>query len=115
MPVVLDYASPTTHPLFQGRLLSKIPTVVAITSSIAILARSVLLTQSAQLSLLVPTDCGTGRHEAQQAQYSLVFALAIPIAAWLAARYVHTGVIASRCAVLASVIGWFTCFLFVPH
>ncbi len=113
MPVILDYQTPTPSRGYCeafGVLVS----VSAWLSAVVTVAWGVRLTERAQLALLVPYSCGTGRHEAEGMVYwGVPLGVLLTVALWVASRLLGHGQLVCRCASWAAVVGWLTCVCFV--
>ncbi|MFT3787816.1 MAG: hypothetical protein QM770_16870 [Tepidisphaeraceae bacterium] len=115
MHTVLDYASPTTPQEHDWRVAA-IPSAIAVVSALVLFVWSTQLAAAAQIALIVPTDCGTGRHDAERTLYYCVpYCLTVPIAGWFGAHRTQMGVIFSRCAVWTSILAWGVSTLFVAY
>jgi hypothetical protein len=88
--------------------------IVGVASAIWVMWLSVSLAQRAQLALMVPTDCGTGRHEAEGLlMFSVPAALLIPTGAWVVSRMAGYAQLLSRCALWSAILGWIVSVVFV--
>jgi hypothetical protein len=113
MAIALDYASPKFRRL-PLRGLGTAAALVAIASSVIVIIRSVRLAQQAQLALMVPTTCGTGRHEAEELLMFLVpWMLVFPAGAWVVSRFAGYAQLACRCSLWSAVLGWAVSVVFV--
>ena len=113
MAVALEYASPRL-PRFPMRCVGFCAAMVGVASAIGVIWVSVSLAQRAQLALMVPTDCGTGRHEAAGLlMFSMPAALLIPAGAWVVSRLAGYAQLLSRCALWSAVLGWILSVVFV--
>lgn len=113
MRITLDYASPRL-PRLRLWPIGVVAAVFAVASAAVIIWWSVVLAQRAQLALIVPTDCGTGRHEAaDMLMFFVPFALPIPACAWVISRFAGEGQLISRCSVWSAIAGWLMSVAFV--
>jgi hypothetical protein len=88
--------------------------MIGIASAIWVMWLSVDLARQAQLALMVPTDCGTGRHAAEgQLMFSAPLALLIPTGAWVVSRIAGYAQLLSRCALWSAILGWILSVVFV--
>lgn len=113
MPVTLDYASPKLRrpPRRRPGMLAAL---LAVASSIVIVAWSVRLAAEAHLALMVPTDCGTGRHDAEGKLATLVpWAIAVPAGAWLFSGGTRVTRLVCRCSLWSAILGWVVSQVFV--
>src|SRR5258706_16127927 len=113
MAAALDYASPKL-PRLPLRRLGAAAALVAVVSSVIVIVWSVSLAQRAQLALMVPTDCGTGRHEAEGLlMFSVPWMLVFPAGTWVVSRIAGYAQLACRCSLWSAVLGWAVSVVFV--
>lgn len=108
MNVPLDYPSETSSAYVKPeRLVGVVATWVGVIAAVVIVGWSAHLASEAHMRLLVPTDCGTGRHEAEtRLYYSMPWFLIVPATAWILSRAAGVGALLCRCALWASIVGW---------
>jgi hypothetical protein len=117
MNVSLEYASETSSAYVKPeRLVGVVATWVGVIAAGVIVGWSAHLASEAQMRLMVPTNCGTGRHEAEvKLCYSMPWFLIVPTTAWILSRASGVGALVCRCALWASIVGWETSVVFVLY
>ncbi|HEY7116980.1 MAG TPA: hypothetical protein VH475_10360 [Tepidisphaeraceae bacterium] len=113
MAIELDYASPFTRRASKPWVGFVAPAIAAC-SAIIIVFWCTRLAAAAQMALIIPTLCGTGRHDAEERlYYTMPFSLIVPVVGWCCAPSSGIGDLVSRCAIWTSAIGWLMSVLFV--
>jgi hypothetical protein len=115
MTLQLDYGTvQTTAVPRKSLVVAVLLGIFAVLTTAGIIEHSADLASRAFLALMIPTDCGTGRHAAESELYfQMPWVLTAPLILVLLSYGFRTGVLICRCALWASVVGWATAAFFV--
>ncbi len=112
--LTLDYATVRTSATIRRSVLRVVFPVFAILVAVSIINHSADLASRAFFALIVPTDCGTGRHAAELELYlQMPRSLAAPLILVLFSYGFRAGILICRCALWASIAGWATAAFFL--